>query len=202
MIFNINEISKKIEKKIRRKRPEKIELPRPSLPRLSILPPPPKKKAGNKIFKIAKTGRNKRKATAKIIVNNYHLNKTSAKVLLALLYWSGGSKYPSSNFVAFSNSDANLAKTFLNLLRSTFSINESKIRIHLQLYEGCDEKKIIKFWNELLKVPKKQFYKPTFKKLKRKAKQKNYFGTCTIRYYSLDLLLTIMEIYEELANIF
>ena len=201
MIFNINKISEIIRRKPKPKRPEEKEQKKHALPSLSISEKKTDKKSDTKIFEVVKSARNKRKSIAKIVVNRYKLNKTSARILLALLYWSNGSKYPSSNFLAFSNSDANLVKTFLNLLRSTFPIKESRIRIHLQLYKTHNIKKIIQYWSGLLEIPKAQFYKPTITKPPKKISRSDYFGTCTIRYYSLDLLLTIMEIYEEVANI-
>src|SRR4030042_2698563 len=201
MIFNINEISKKIRKKRKAKIPEKTDKATHALPSLSISEKKSKKKPETKIFEIVKSAKNKRKSIAKIVVNRYKLNKTSAKILLALLYWSNCAKYPASNFIAFSNSDANLVKTFINLLRSTFPIRESKIRIHLQLHKTHNINKTIRYWSNLLKVPKITFYKPTITKPPKKISRSDYLGTCTIRYYSLDLLLTIMEIYEEMANI-
>jgi hypothetical protein len=200
MIFNINEISEKIKAIKREKRPAQESPKRRFFPRLAISPQASAAKTGPKIFKIAKEGQDRRKKIAKIIVSNYKLNKTSAKVLLALLYWSSGAKYPANNFVAFSNSDPNLVKMFLNLLRTTFPIAEAKIKTHLQLYTSHDQKKVTRYWSELLNIPVRQFYKPTIKKTKRNIRHSNYFGTCTVRYYSLDLLLKIMEIYEELAN--
>jgi len=201
MIFNIDEISEKIRKKPRPKMPEIEERPKHALPSLSISEKKSDKKSDTKIFEVVKSAKNKRKSIAKIVVNRYKLNKTSARILLALLYWSNGSKYPSSNFIAFSNSDANLVKTFLNLLRSTFPIKESRIRIHLQLYKTHNIKKAVQYWSRLLEIPKTQFYKPTVTKPPKKISRSDYFGTCTIRYYSLDLLLTIMGIYEEVATI-
>jgi hypothetical protein len=201
MIFNINEISEKIRKKPRPKKPEITERPRRALPSLSISEKKTAKSSDTKIYEVVKSAKNKRKSIAKIAVSRYKLNKTSAKILLALLYWSNGSKYPSSNFIAFSNSDANLVKTFLNLLRSTFPIKESKIRIHLQFYKNQDIKKLIQYWSKLLEIPKVQFYKPTVTRPPKKISRSDFFGTCTIRYYSLDLLLTIMGIYEEVATI-
>lgn len=201
MIFNINEISEKIRRKPRPKKPKEPEQPKHALPSLSISEKKLDKKSDTKIFEVVKSAKNKRKSIAKIVVNRYKLNKTSARVLLALLYWSSGSKYPSSNFIAFSNSDPNLVKTFLSLLRSTFPIKESKIKIHLQLHKTHNIKRIIQYWSRLLEIPKTQFYKPTITKPPKKISRSDYSGTCTIRYYSLDLLLTIMKIYEEIANI-
>jgi len=201
MIFNINEISEKLKKITRHRKRKKSLRPRHPIPQLQIRPKVLKNKSVPRIFKIAALGRDKRKKFAKIIVGNYKLNKTSAKILLALLYWSSGAKYPANNFVAFSNSDSKLVKTFLNLLRITFPIKESKIRIHLQLYTTHDKNKIMEFWSKLLDVPIAQFYKPNIKKPRQTIINRNYFGTCTVRYYSIDLLLKIMEIYEQLAKI-
>jgi hypothetical protein len=201
MIFNINELSERIKRKYRLKQPKKEEQKKHALPSLSISEKKTDKRSETKIFEVVKSARNKRKSIAKIVVNRYKLNKTSSRILLALLYWSSGSKYPSSNFLAFSNSDSNLIKTFLHLLRSTFPIKESRIRIHLQLYKTHDIKKVIRYWSTLLEIPKNQFYKPTITKPPKKISRSDYFGTCTIRYYSLDLLLTIMDIYEEVAAI-
>lgn len=180
MIFNINEITRSI--------PSSLKFPRKKTD---------KKHAAK--FKVVKTDKQNIKKIAKIIFGNFNLNKNSAKVLLALLYWSSGAKYPSSNFVAFSNSDANLVKTFLNLLRQTFAISEPKIKIHLQLYSTQDQKKMTEFWTKLLSIPIKQFYQPTVTKPPKRSRP-DYFGTCTVRYHSLELLLTIMELCKELGN--
>jgi len=180
MIFNTSEITRSIPslkkvigRKINKKLPAKIDL--------------------------TKTDNEKIKKIAKVIFGNYKLNKNSAKVLLALLYWSSGAKYPSSNFVAFSNSDSGLVKTFLNLLRGTFKIIEPRIKIHLQIYSTQDEKKMTEFWSKLLSVSQKQFYNPTITKPP-KHPRPDFFGTCTVRYHSLELLLTIMELCKELEN--
>lgn len=154
----------------------------------------------DKIFREAKLRRDKVKGKAKLEISNYNITRTEAKILSSLLYWCEGSKYPSNNFIAFSNSDVLLIKTFLNLLRLAFHIDESKIKIHLQLHTTHSIKKMIRFWSRLLKVSQSQFYKPTVTKPTQNMKRRNYFGTCTIRYYNLDLLLTIMGLYEGVAN--
>jgi hypothetical protein len=199
MIFNINEIANKLKRVTKAKRPQpkrKGGKPRIHLTVRDQLSPA---KDRHRIFKIYKTGE-KQKTVAKILVGKQKLDKESKKILLALLYWSSGSKYPASNFVAFSNSDYNLVKTFLNLLRSAFPIKESKIKVHLQLYASHNAKEMIRFWSKLLKIPRAQFYNPRITKPKR-MRQRNYFGTCTVRYYNLSLLQTIMGTYQKLADL-
>jgi len=198
MIFNINEIANKLKRSTKAKRPQPKRRRRIPRIHLTVRSQPSPAKDRHRIFKIYKTGE-KQKTIAKILVGNKKIDKESKKILLALLYWSSGSKYPSSNFVAFSNSNYNLVKTFLNLLRSAFHIKESKIKVHLQLYASQNAKEMIKFWSKLLKIPSAQFYKPRITKPK-KLKLKNYFGTCTVRYYNLNLLQTIMATYEKLGD--
>lgn len=200
MIFDINDIAPKIIKKRRRHR-TKLQPTHPLLPPLSIVKKTSQNKKTAAIFEIVKSQSTKRKKIAKIIVDKKALNKNSTKILLALLYWSGGAKYPSSNFISFSNSDPSLVKSFLTLLRSTFPIQNLKIKIHLQIRKNDDQKKIENFWSHLLGVTRKQFYKPTISKTSATARRQNYYGTCTVRYYNLEFLLTLTEIYEELSKI-
>lgn len=61
-------------------------------------------------------------------------NKQTARILVSLLYWCEGSKYPSSTVVTFSNSDRRLIIMFLQLLRHGFKLDEQKLRVHLQLH--------------------------------------------------------------------
>ena len=48
----------------------------------------------------------------KYYVANININKDTAKILAALIYWCEGYKYPNCNCIGFANSDINLTKTF------------------------------------------------------------------------------------------
>ena len=128
------------------------------------------------------------------------INKKEAKILASVLYWCEGAKYPSTNFISFSNSDVNLTRIFLKLFRLGFQPNEKKLRIHLQLHTSHNKRKMISFWSKILKIPKSQFLKPTITEPTKNLKRRNYKGTCTIRYYDVYLLLEIMGIYEGFAK--
>src|SRR3989338_6891989 len=95
------------------------------------------------------------------LAKNQKMSVEKAKIFTSLLYWCEGSKYPSTNFIAFSNSDVNLIKTFITLFRTGFQPIESKFRAHLQLHTTHDKNKITSYWSKLLKIPETQFYKPT-----------------------------------------
>ena len=75
----------------------------------------------------AKKLRNEAQEKSAGIVENIKINdRKTAKILVSMLYWCEGSKYPSTNFVSFSNSDVNLVRTFLQLFRIGFQPKENK----------------------------------------------------------------------------
>ncbi len=133
-------------------------------------------------------------------INNFNFTPEIARIFASLLYWCEGCKYPASTFVGFSNSDALLVQTFLELFRKGFQPEENKLKVHLQLHTTHDKEKMIAFWSKLLKIPKTQFYKPTITPPTGRMKRYNYKGTCAVRYYNLSILLEMAGIYEGLAK--
>lgn len=131
------------------------------------------------------------------LIKNIELTTELAKLFASILYWCEGAKYPSTNFISFSNSDAELIKTFIKLFRIGFEPKENKFRASLQLHSNHDKEKMTEFWSQLLKIPKSQFYKPTITDPTKRMKRRNYKGTCTIRYYNVPTLLKLIGIYES-----
>lgn len=95
-------------------------------------------------------------------INN--LDENTAKVFASILYWCEGAKYPSSNKVDLANSDPKLLKTFIKLLRTGFNLDESKLRVKLQIHDTHSFKRIKKYWSDVLNIPVSQFMKPTITK--------------------------------------
>ncbi len=153
-----------------------------------------------KQFNRARQRENILKLELQDLTKNFNIDEDLAKIFVSLLYWCEGSKYPAGSFVAFSNSDWDLVKTFLELLRKGFKIQENKIRVHLQLHSTHPRQKMTKFWSDLLRIPTNQFYKPTITEPTRRMKRLDYKGTCTVRYYDFKLLLKIIGLYESLSN--
>lgn len=130
---------------------------------------------------------------------NFPLTGDSAKLFVSLLYWCEGSKYPASNCLAFTNSDWKLSRTYITLLRLAFPLNESKLRVHLQVHSTHPYLELLNFWAHLLEVPISQFYKPTITSPTRRAKRLDYKGTCTIKYFDTKVLHNITGIYQKFA---
>jgi len=125
-------------------------------------------------------------------------NENNARVLASLLYWCEGSKYPASSYVGFANSDPNLVRFFLYLLRRGFCLDEEKLNVNLQLHTTQDEAELKLFWSTLLSIDESRFYKSTITDPTRKRKRRNYMGTCTVKYHDVKLLHQITGIWESL----
>ena len=133
-------------------------------------------------------------------LKNLTLDRNFAKIFASILYWAEGTKYPQSSAVSFSNSDPDMVCTFVELLRTGFSIDENKLRVHLQLHSTHNKEKIFSYWSKLLRIPKSQFWKPTITNPTKNMKRRNYRGTCTIRYHDYRVLLQLIGIYEEFTE--
>lgn len=127
------------------------------------------------------------------------ISQEQARLLASTLYWCEGSKYPVETRVNFVNSNRQMMQTFIYLLRKGFSLDEEKFRVHLQVHDYHDLKKIKEYWSRLLKIPKDQFLKPTVTKPTGSRHRNQYRGTCTLRYYDYRVLLTLIAIYENFA---
>ncbi|MDO8451456.1 MAG: hypothetical protein Q7S76_01160 [bacterium] len=128
------------------------------------------------------------------------LQKDYAKIFVALLYWCEGAKYPSSNAVAFVNSDVGLVKIFVLLFRHAFVIEESKFRVYLQIHSNQDFKELKTYWSRQLTISEKQFMKPTVTNPNGRKHRIAYLGTCTVKYHDYRLLLRLMGIYEAFTK--
>ncbi|MCL4354904.1 hypothetical protein M1349_05605 [Patescibacteria group bacterium] len=128
------------------------------------------------------------------------LDTNNAKVFASLIYWCEGTKYPASNKLEFANSDPLLLKLFTTLLRKAFVLKESKLRVHVQIHDTHDFKKIKNFWSNHLDIPQSQFIKPTVTKPRGGKHRKDYLGTCTVRYYDYRIQLKLIGIYEAFAK--
>ena len=159
--------------------------------------------AENKKRKIRET-LDKYKAEALKEINVSDLDKFSARLICSLIYYCEGNKNV-YNGVGFTNSDPNLVKTFLFLLRKGFDINESKFHpcVHLHGYHNI--KKQINFWAKTTNIPKSQFNRPYLKPNTGKRLRENYQGCINIRYNNNDmarqLLMTAKAFIEKYGGV-
>ena len=81
-----------------------------------------------------------------------------------MLYWGEGTKCRMDS-LEITNSDPSVIKFFIYWLTKILSVPRNKIKIQLHLYSDMNIKKEIKYWSDMLKIPREQFNRPYIKKL-------------------------------------
>jgi len=130
------------------------------------------------------------------------LTKRELFIAGASLYWAEGFK--KDNLAGFCNSDPDMVKFFLNWLRNCFGYKNNDFKLRVGLNESYRDriKEIETFWSNLTRVPREQFQKPFYQKVKWQKKYEhpeNYHGVLRIRVRkSTDFLRKIRGFIEGL----
>lgn len=120
---------------------------------------------------------------AERLLKKVSISKTHARFICAMLYWCEGNKNPKSG-MRFINSDPNLVKTFLRLLRTGFDLDESKFHPTLHLHTYHNPIMQLDFWSEVTHIDKKQFTRPYLKPNTGINKREGYPGCISVVYQS------------------
>lgn len=113
-----------------------------------------------------------------------------------MIYWCEGVK--DDGYVAFTNSDPQLTRLFIDLLCKTFEADRSKFSAIIHLHEYHNPEKQKKFWANALNFFPTQFKKHYLKPNTAKRYRENYPGCISVRYYDTILarkLLFFAEAY-------
>jgi len=122
------------------------------------------------------------------------------KALLAMLYWAEGTKSDRAG-LKFVNTDPVLAKFYISLLRSAYTLDESRIRIRIHLHYYHRHNEAIDYWSTLLSVPRSQFGKIYVKKRSvQKRFRKNFQGICFINYFDGAIRRELLSLGTQLAQ--
>ena len=114
------------------------------------------------------------------------------------LYAGEGNKTQGS--VGMANTNPMYLNLFLNWLRSTFDIDESRLRVTLYLHDGLDLVAATEFWSALLDIPISQFTKP-YRALPDSSirSTKHIYGCPSVRYASSLVLRRVMAMIEAVT---
>jgi hypothetical protein len=111
-----------------------------------------------------------------------------------MLYWAEGYKSVHGNTVDFANSDPVMIKVFLNFIRTSFVIDETKLRVYLYCYSNQNVVELIQHWSSVCNISQAQFSKPYVRTdFDPKQKRKMAFGMIHVRYHDKKLLLEIKD---------
>jgi len=119
------------------------------------------------------------------------------KLLLAMLYWGEGAKR--SRSLIFMNSEPEMIKAFIFLMRKSFSIDESKFRVVIHLHDYHDKEEMVDYWSRVTDINKKQI-RVYNKKNTGIRKKTGYKGCVSLRYYNslvVDEVLLIIKRFHE-----
>lgn len=131
-------------------------------------------------------------------LSNVSTTKETSKLVCSLLFWAEGSKVTGK--VVFTNSDSNMIRVFLKLLRLSFDLDEKKFRALIHLHEYHDESFALKYWSKITSIPLVQFNKSYLKPHTSINKKKGYMGTISIRYYDGTIARELHSIYNTFVD--
>ena len=140
------------------------------------------------------------KLEAETSLKTVKLNTSLFKLLCSFLFWTEGGKSTDS-YVYFINSDPKMVSMFLRLLRSSFPIDERKLRAMVHIHSYHNERAVLKFWSELTKIPLNKFSKSYKKPNTGKRLREGYMGSLRIRYYDFKIALELRSFYNTFADI-
>lgn len=119
--------------------------------------------------------------SAATVLNTVHFEQDHFRILCSMVYFCEGAK--SLGSVNFTNSDPQLIGFFLFLLRKSFKIKESKLRVLMHLHDYHNEEIQKDFWSNTTSIPKHQFQKTYLKQSNHLYRKDNYQGCVVVRYY-------------------
>jgi len=105
-----------------------------------------------------------------------------------MLYLAEGDKQQYER-IGFANTDPKIIRFFIQWMDKFLDISKGEIKIQLHLYEDMDIQKEKKFWQQVLGLSKKQFYKPSIRKLQKASfsyRESYRHGTCKIYFYNVE----------------
>lgn len=114
------------------------------------------------------------------------ISNREAVLIIASLYWSEGSKKDFS----FSNTDPEMIKVFLKILRSVFKVNNDDLKFSIRIYSDLNLNKCINFWSKVAGV--KLNHKASVNILEGSKNGKLKYGMFRVRVRKGGLLLKTM----------
>lgn len=126
-------------------------------------------------------------------------NHETAKIALAMLCLGEASKYKPRRSFNLGSSDPRIIIIFLALLKKCFNYQQIKVRCTVQCRADQDIKELEKFWLDVTKIPKTQFYKAQIdpRTVGKPTLKRNYKGVLKIDYLDIKIQLEL----ESLANL-
>jgi len=123
---------------------------------------------------------------------------------LCMLYWGEGFK--DRNSLAFANTDGNMLKYYIGLVRKCFPVVDEKFRIVVHRHSDCDftEEEVNDYWSKLLSLPLSSFTKGRIKdnaKWQGRKINKHLYGICRISVHDTRMVQMVYGGIQEISGL-
>ena len=135
-----------------------------------------------------------------------NISKDAFYVAGLMLYLGEGDKKNNTR-ICLANTDPSIINFFIKWMDDFLEIEREDVRIQLHLYENMEIKKEERFWQEILRIKQKQFYKSMIRKTRKASfsySESFRHGTCSIYVLGVEKKLTLtmaiqafLDIYKE-----
>lgn len=105
--------------------------------------------------------------------------------------WKSAVNYP----VEVTNTNPAIIRLFLDFLRKGLEIDESRIRVQIQIHEGDNKLELEKYWSNITGIPRDNFNKTIVRPIGNKAGKTK--GTCKVRFSDKQTYLKLKQILIE-----
>lgn len=123
------------------------------------------------------------------------INQQSLALMAAALYWAEGAKKDFS----LTNSDPEMVRVFVTILKKVFKIKNEEIKISIRLYDDLIKKEAVNFWSRVVGVDLHNNVSINILKGKKNGKLK--YGMCRVRIKKAGLLFkTIFAINKRVCE--
>ncbi len=134
------------------------------------------------------------------------MNDNLRKTLGLVLWWTEGTKmYKDRRWknswvynVEITNTNPEIVKIFLDFLRKDMKIDETRLKLQLQIHENDNLEYLENFWSKKTKIPKSRFNKTFVRPVGKKVGKSN--GTCKIRYSDKETYNKLVIMLEALLE--
>jgi len=132
-----------------------------------------------------------------------NIDHSVAVLLLSVLYWCEGAKYPSHTGIRFGSSDPEMIRLFIELLRDCNALDESKFRLTVQCRADQDTTELTSYWQNITNIPPVKTYPVQVDKrsIGVPTKKLSYKGVCVIEYLDTNLQCELQFLGKSLGTV-
>ena len=129
-------------------------------------------------------------------------SRTVGKLVCGIMYLCEGARYPTSRQLTFGNSNPQIVKAFLSLLRQHFHVDEQRLRARVMHRWDQNGRTLTRFWSHVTMIPEEQFYRSYRDRRTRlrPTRRSNYYGVCAVHYGDTELQYELQAIGMSVLN--